>query len=510
MATLLRAAELALRPTSRAFHAALEHPWRSQEMVLERIARHAAASEYGRMLHVQSADDFRRRVPVVDYDALAPWLEKQRATEQRVLTDEPVLFYEKTSGSSGAAKLIPYTRSLKRSFSRMFAIWASDLVRHGPRLSRARLYFSVSPAFASGGTTEQGRPIGMQDDRDYLEGWLRHLVSPFLVDGTHAARASDAESFKWATALCLLGEPELEVISIWNPSFLQVHLAFIREHRSELLRASRLSGMRARALDEDEIDWSRVWPRLKLISCWASGAAQLQARALAASFPKVQVQGKGLLCTEAPITVPLCHAPGPVPLVDEVYLELEDDAGVLHPLEHAVEGAEYGLVVSQLGGLYRYRVGDRVRVGPRYRNTKTLELLGRAGGVSDLVGEKLNERFVQGVLESLSAQLSDFATLVPVREPEDRYALVLGRAPHEPRKLAEELDRRLRAAHHYRHARELGQLSAPLVCAGADAAEAVTALYQRRGLKWGDIKHRALHSDVADPALRAWIGRNLA
>ena len=47
---------------------------------------------------------------------IEPWIERIGRGEPNVLTTEPVLMMEKTSGSSGAAKYIPYTRSLRREF----------------------------------------------------------------------------------------------------------------------------------------------------------------------------------------------------------------------------------------------------------------------------------------------------------------------------------------------------------------------------------------------------------
>ena len=48
----------------------------------------------------------------------------------KTLTHEKVKFYETTSGSTGAKKQIPYTKSLLSSFQNMFLLWAHDLLFH--------------------------------------------------------------------------------------------------------------------------------------------------------------------------------------------------------------------------------------------------------------------------------------------------------------------------------------------------------------------------------------------
>src|SRR5207253_1141539 len=71
---------------------------------------------------------------------------------------------------------------------------------------------------------------------------------------------------------------------------------------------------RLRLLRADPIPWDQLWPALKLLSCWTDGSSGLFVDSLSRRFPGVLLQGKGLLATEAPITIPLIYAPAPVPL----------------------------------------------------------------------------------------------------------------------------------------------------------------------------------------------------
>src|SRR6266852_4437688 len=69
------------------------------------------------------------------------------AGEPNVLTRDPVLLLEPTSGSTGGEKLIPYTASLRREFQRAVAAWIGDLFRQRPAVRRGRAYWSLSPVF---------------------------------------------------------------------------------------------------------------------------------------------------------------------------------------------------------------------------------------------------------------------------------------------------------------------------------------------------------------------------
>jgi hypothetical protein len=169
----------------------------------------------------------------------------------------------------------------------------------------------------------------------------------------------------------------------------------------------------------------------------------------------------------------------------------------LHELETE---REYEIVITQQGGLARYRIGDCVRVTHFYHATPCLEFIGRSDAVCDLVGEKLNESFVQECLSTLPLQPSRFQTLLPVMTERDgsHYVLVIAEWSGDAAALAAQLDAALCAAFHYRNARLLGQLDAARVCVAANARDVYFDYFIGKGMKWGDIKHQVLIRNLDD------------
>ena len=481
-----------LASDARRFRQALANPQAAQQTVQADILQRLVASEYGKSLGISALDDWQR-IPIVDYCEIEDWIESQKVSQSSLLTPEPISFYERTSGSRGPAKWIPYTRSLKRSFSHMFCVWAQDLIVNGPAFSTGKIYFCISPQLG-GATPDQEVPVGLEDDSEYLDGWLQWVLRPFLVAPPGLNRLRDPEEFKAKLCLALLQEEKLEIISIWSPSFLKVHLDYIDGHRSQLCEKlqDRVSAKRLQLITDPEVPWTTIWPELKLISCWDSVNAADQAQCLRSLFPGVMVQGKGLLATEAPMTIPLIAAQGCVPLLNEVFFEFEDEAGKIHLLHQLEIGQVYSIILSQKGGLYRYRMGDRVRCSHLYLNTPCLEFLGRSHTTSDLVGEKLHEAFVSQVLERLALEGSYFKSLVPATQPQAHYILLLDSANREPEAIAQQLDEALSESPHYRYARLLGQLSPVQVWVSKQMPEIVTQFKIQSGIKWGDIKHQVL------------------
>jgi hypothetical protein len=530
----------ALAGRFRRFEADLTSPVYAQARVLSEILRGMARTEYGRSLGIRGSEsygEFARRVPVVEYEALRPWIDRQAASPGPILAPEPVVVYEPTSGSAGAAKLIPYTPSLLRSFDAMVRLWIYDLLRRGPSLDTGRTFVSVSQPVRDARSTLSGVPIGLADDTRYLSPALRRVLGGrFLVPSDLGSLGSWA-GFRHALATWLVSESALEVISVWSPTYLTTLLDGISENRREIAESLStgfltVDGVQVpvrRRADVGSVlgsgpgvDWLRVWPRLKLLSCWTDGASARFLPRLRNELPGVWIQPKGLLATEAPLTLPLCHAAAPVPLLGEVFMEFESNAGDIHLLNELETGREYSLIVTQRGGLLRYRMGDLVRCERRMRATPTLRFLGRTREVADLVGEKLHERFVRDALDRLSETAGAFSFLVPVARP--------GEAPHYlcvtdgladaagdrggegssgrvtiVREQERLLDRELQQAVQYGAARGLGQLGGVEILPCHDAKERFTRLYLGRGMRWGDIKCSALVDSVTETELEALI-----
>lgn len=502
---------VAYRPAQLRFLADLASPERAQERLLAKLVQGMAGTDYGRCHGLPANADYRRfaeSMPIVDYDALLPWIDAQQTAGGAVLCPGGALFHERTSGSSGACKDIPYTRALRTSFVRMFLLWAHDTLDNGPRLRSGRTFLSVSPSLAG------PAPAALQDDTDYLPRALRSLLGQYLVLPRGLRRITDAGAFKRILAAFLLCDAELEVISVWNPSYFSSLIEFIEANRRTVasdLRAGEIAAQgrvftlpasaaqrrrRATLLENGPLDLPAIWPQLRILSCWTDGNAALVLEPLRRRLPQATLQGKGLIATEAPMTIPLWHAPGPVPLLGEVFFELAASDGKIRRLHEAERGARYDLIVSQSAGLARYRIGDQVEVGDSYYRTPTLRFVGRSRLTSDLVGEKLNENFVRDSLNSLPPLARERWMLVPaVADGRARYVCLVESA-QPAADLAGAIDETLQRAHHYRLARELGQLAPVSVERHQRLDESYLAWSAAQGRKWGNVKPCALIADV--------------
>ncbi|HEY9683549.1 MAG TPA: GH3 auxin-responsive promoter family protein [Drouetiella sp.] len=473
-------------PTNMRFNKSLADPQIAQQDTYWRIMADFKQTDYAKSFGItgdENYKEFAAKVPIQTYEDLEPWIERQlKFPTSKVLTPNKIVHVEPTSGSSGSAKKIPYTNKLIKSFTNLFAIWSHDLLQSGLKLETGRIFISVSPK------PDQNK--GFHSDREYLNEPLKSMVSHFLVSAP--ATTAPAE-FQHDLAVTLLSEAGLEIISIWSPTYLLSLLAYIEQNKEALQKSVIMRNLPV--LEQDSIDWQKVWPKLKLISCWDDASAELAANQLKKRFPGVRIQGKGLLSTEAPFTVPLCEAEGCLPLLNDVFLEFENSEGEIKRLHQLVDGEKYQIIVTQNSGLTRYRINDTVQVRGFYSKTPMLEFVGRANAVCDLVGEKLHEEFVRAALSPLLPD--ETFVLVPSCDKNLGYTLLVDRhTTTDYSELAEKAEEALCTAHHYKLARVQNQISAIEIKAVEDLSARLQDFYRTEGMQLGNIKDTAFVHDT--------------
>ena len=372
---------------------------------------------------------FRARWPIRKWD------------DQQLDLDEPVERWQTTSGSSGAKKRIPYTRTLRRQFDRAIAPWIVNLAQHEPRAFAGEAYWSISPDSAS--------------DEEILGPLQRRLVR--AVQAVPSTVRLTNDNFRDETLRHLTRCKTLSLISVWHPSFLDLLI--------------------------DDLDTEKTWPHLRVISCWADANAAAPAAALAKKFPHAKIQPKGLLSTEGFVTIPFDGQN--VLAYRSHFYEFRDEDGVR--LAHEVEiGKRYDVLLTTGGGLRRYDTEDLVEVTGFLKQAPILKFIGRANHVSDHFGEKLQEVFVRECLErALRGVPHALAMLACDR---DAYVLYL---ESDASVDVDALDQQLRAAHHYDLARRLGQL-APLRLMRVRNGAATYLRVKSAAQILGDIKIPAL------------------
>ena len=265
---------------------------------------------------------------------------------------------------------------------------------------------------------------------------------------------------------------------------------------------------------ENFVDYSVIWEKLSLVSCWADSDSyeifiKLKEKL---NFDKknmdLKFQGKGLMSTECLVSFPLENVQnGSVAAYNSFFYEfiqvsddkLENSSPKL--LDELDPGERYCVVVTTNAGLYRYNTNDIVEVTGFYHKIPIVKFVGRINNFSDIVGEKLKNSFVEKqVLTTLEENniKGEFLLFAPVKNERGGifYTLFL-EIKKEGRKfnwkqIENEINSSLCKAFHYEYAYKLGQLGKVRVfLIEKDGLKTYTAEKSKKQ-KIGDIKYRLL------------------
>lgn len=499
----------------------LANPGARQRRLLKRLLQSNAGTVFGQRYgfsDIQHARDYQSRVPIHQYDDLVPMIEDIKLGKPNVLTRESVTHLMPSSGSTSACKLIPYTRSLQREFDQAIAAWIVNLYIRHPRLMSGRAYWSITPYVEEVGQ-RSAVPIGFKPDSAYLGGIKKHLVEPLMAVRADIAQIENIELFRYLTLLELLRCSDLRLISVWHPSFLTLLMDELTRIWESLLRdvndgtvnppvalPNSIKNKFAAKPDKNRCiqlsracgnDGSAIWPDLEMISCWGSGHARGAIKELDRYFPGVNIQQKGLIATEAFMSLPFGedeydHWLHPL-AINSHFFEFIDANGDVKLIDQLQQGEAYQIIVTTGGGLYRYAMNDRIRVNGFVDRTPSIEFVGKHDSVSDYCGEKLNDQFVADVIDSVVAALPGnvtFAMLAPDGGSKpDRYTLYLEIDSRPDISLSEGLDEKLCRNPHYAECRRLGQLKKVQVfniSHSANHAYVLSSMSQ--GKRLGDVK----------------------
>jgi hypothetical protein len=414
---------------------------------LRRILTAASATEVGRQFgfaDILAARDpeqaFRERVPVRDYADHAEAIQAIAAGQADVLFAGRPSMFVATSGTSSDPKLLPATVLQQNSALEHIALLAPALRWEvAPRLRlnqrSINLMLASDPAHAMPG----GVPLGMSS-----AGGLRKVLraAPFIWASPAAVFELRQHSMAlYLHALFGLHERDAGCIEAIFGTHILSWMSMVSSRRDELvadLRSGRISAAlplpaAVRARLEAQLSpaperaaevaaafaageaglLARLWPELRVLSTVVSGAFAVSLPRLRwLAGPDIKICASSFGATECMMGVnmwpdqqdryALAVGSGYFELLPEAELDAAEPQAV--PISAATVGAAYEWVVTSFAGLYRYRLGDIVRVTDVVAGTPVFEFEHRLGEVLDLVGEKTTEKHTQQVVAALARQ----------------------------------------------------------------------------------------------------------
>ena len=525
------------------FMGACASPKTVQENVLLDIVRRNTETEFGKARgfgSIRTVEDFRRRMPVLDWDTFEPYAKRMENGEENLLFAGRPRHFVATSGTTGRIKLLPESAAGILSKSIASRLRTASLVQMLPEILESG-YFIPLANFYQESRTPAGIPIGFASGQS-LAGtppeMLRRLAHPAEI-----LDASDPETLNYLAMRFSIAKPLVRLIVGNNPARMTALFELANRRREQLLddlergtlaadlvlspelRArleSQLAPDPRRALDlrqkaatRGRLEPRDYWPELKLVSCWLGGTIGRYLDGLKPWLPDgIRFRDCGYGASEGKFNVPLKEGLSAGPLhLQGCFFEFLPSENSEPLLAHELEdGREYGLVVTTYSGLYRYDLHDLVRVEGFTRRTPNIRFVGKSREIANLASEKLSGSFIAELVQkSLSARRLPWTHFSMVPEgSERRYVFCIERAgPNAPdADWLESIDQDLaREAETYRILRGQNMILPPrLLLMKSGWMDHLVAARLAQGAKASQIKLPVVVQDLPPPE---WIDRSI-
>ncbi|RLN28389.1 putative indole-3-acetic acid-amido synthetase GH3.1 [Panicum miliaceum] len=434
-----------------------------QRRVLAEILAQNAPAEYLRRLGVAgdapgAAEAFLRAAPLVTYeDILQDVLRIANGDTSPILSGKPIREFLTSSGTSGGErKLMPSIADEMDRRSLLYSLLMPVMSQAVPGLDKGKcmyLYFVKAESRTPAGLPARPVLTSFYRSRHFLE----RPHDPYTVytspDG--AVLCVDAYQSMYAQLLCGLVHRAdvLRVGAVFASGFLRA-IRFLEKHWQRLCRDIRAGTLDAEITDRsvraavervlradpalaDAVEaecarpsWEgiirRVWPNTKYIDVIVTGA-------MAQYIPTLEFYGGGLPLTCTMYASSECYFGinlNPMCKPSEVaytliptmgyfeFLPVHSAAGEPHhrdlvDLVDVKLGHEYELVVTTYSGLYRYRVGDVLRVAGFKNQAPMFNFVRRKNVVLSIDSDKTDEAELHAAVAGAVQHLAPFgASLV--------------------------------------------------------------------------------------------------
>ena len=504
---------------------------------IETIIRDNADTEFGRKYgfsDIRSIDEYRARVPLSEYKDHEAFIKRMRAGEKNILTAYPVVSYCLSSGSMGQAKRLPVTTMTLEKHSECYEKYRNSTLngKKGKRLMTnsfrtdlskpieqellfTEIYYRtlyekglIDPDIHIGGKTVMF--ITHNEDTIYAKLWEALLTEDVL---------SFESVFLYEQLLLLnrLEENWRDIIAAIRSHTIPAEINLSPELREYLLSLD----VSAERLDYVERECGkgfdgivrRLWKNIVFLSGIGNKHYLTEAASMKRYAPDVPRHHFIYGSSECHIGCPVRLDGFDYVLIPELaFFEFIPDGDERNgtKLPHEVEvGKEYEPVFTNFSGLYRYRIGDIVRITGFIGESPVMEVLYRKGNVISIANEKYNNTQLENAVFGLrrsGINIEDYCFGASLETVPGRYAVVMQLASTEGvdvKQLTELTDKSLRECNiDYDDLRNLGQISYPnvMIC----DAEGYADFAVKSGLCHVSGHNKAKHIFKGDVKEKEW------
>lgn len=439
-----------------------------QYRLLSEILQKNKDTEYGKKYdfgQIHTVEEYRKKVPLAYYSDYEPYItQMMKGTKNLLSADDPV-YFAMSAGSIGVPKYIPVAREEMMKYARYgvgmaFGV-ADEYYRNttgrgvpaGPGLNAIEVKVVETESGVGRGTISGTVLSSVKNHVPWLlsSPWeivnpdaemdMKYLKTRFALERRDLTFMDSAfltglvdlmdyirENYEMLCRDIYHGRinPEVKVPEKVR-SVLEKECHPDKERARELMREFR------RGFDDPVIP--RIWPKMSWIGGIGTGSFFSYAKRMR------QYSGKSIPFNNVCYAASESFMAAARHMGDESFVLIpdggfyefipvrrEDDTKTL-TIEELTVGEDYEIIVTNLSGLYRYRLEDVVRITGYYNETPLLRFIYRKNQLLSMTGEKTNGEAMQWAIDQFSMEtgiaVSDFSVFPDTEASPGRYVLLV-------------------------------------------------------------------------------------
>ena len=393
----------------------------SEDVLMDVVKKHQDTifGRRHRFSDIRKPEQFREHVPLYDHYCMSEYYEAIRSDPMaKILTSDPVVWYLSTSGTTGKPKYIPVTKTGIKMVSKGTMLSWMGFMHAGE--NHSKIIDGTLVTFGAGAEIDYvgNIPVG------YATGVYAQFQNPLfqrlMKPGPEIFDISDMDDKLWEYAKLMVRENVTGIQGITTLS-----LTIIRRMQDlygirllDKFKGTQYESKIRDALDSDgRMDVSVLWPDLKLFL--ATGIDTDPYREwICKTLPEAMIW-EMYGGSEGYYAGQLEPNDGMVLSNHINYFEFipekncEDSDPVVLNLDEVKAGQRYEIVITNVGGRYRYRLGDMLTM--KSIDPFVITNIGRKGRVVNLSGEKLSEAHISHAIDfackKTGAELQDYTVV---------------------------------------------------------------------------------------------------
>jgi len=280
------------------------------------------------------------------------------------LTKDPVIYFATTSGITDIPKFIPITERRYKDFIFENLIWLLNVFKYNKNIFKGNILYFTGPK--TDGKTDANIPFGP------LSGFIAFKQKEKYKDKI----ISNDNIFNAKTFSEKMDAYYNESI---GKDVRQISFAFPLEL---LLFMKSVSNK----LNKVDLKLRDIYPNISVIGCFKKSLSDYFLNAIVDE--NILIMDVGIRASEGTISIG-CNPYNrdSIPAIQQTFLEFKDiDTDKIYLVNELKENKKYEVILTNFYGLYRYNIGDIIKVTGWKKNLPLIEFVGR-NKTLDIVGE---------------------------------------------------------------------------------------------------------------------------